>query len=112
MLDVRNALSPTLERGAVRQISAIVAILLTYTFMSAGIVYTIEVEHFGVLAQAGRSSKCWMLRVASVCSKCVASVCCKCVLQVCVTVLLWGCVSCPGPHSRQLLLRWLQWLRL
>jgi hypothetical protein len=43
VVDVSNALAPTLERGATRQILAIIAILLTYTFTSAGVVYTIEV---------------------------------------------------------------------
>ena len=44
VVDVKNALSPTLERGASRQIVAIVATLLAYVFMSAGVVYTIEVR--------------------------------------------------------------------
>ncbi len=67
VVDVRNALSPTLERGAVRQISAIVAILLTYTFMSAGIVYTIEVRGSGAFLRLCHRQG----EAASVRSKCV-----------------------------------------
>jgi hypothetical protein len=43
VVDVKNAFAPTLERGAGRQIIAIVATLLAYTFFSAGVVFTIEV---------------------------------------------------------------------
>ena len=51
VVDDRNALAPTLEKGAGRQIAGIVAILLTYTFVCAGVVYTIEVSRVSLHMQ-------------------------------------------------------------
>ena len=42
-VDIRNAWQPTVQRGALRQIFAIVVILTTYTFISAGIIFTLQV---------------------------------------------------------------------